>query len=261
MCPSSWKLYLDDFFWFRSSSSRTQTRAVWSLGVRELMPLAMMMICRTFISHIFAFCLKTFLTIRPGTWNFVQVPDPSRPEVKKPYPSDPGRGSHFCRGRGGACIPGLFVALWEKVHFPRCGRFLTFRSWVMAIFVKKTWPTRQKVFPLPTVGALSASNSSSALSVQALRAGWVEWINQSLFNWRHTTIIGKKHSNPSYLFAFHIRVISLAPIDETSASSKLLKCHSLSLLRTTFTFETIFVILFMKQLSDINPATWPDIFK
>ena len=34
MCPSSWKLYVDDFpfFWFLSSLSRTRARAVWSLG-------------------------------------------------------------------------------------------------------------------------------------------------------------------------------------------------------------------------------------
>ena len=53
MCPSSWKLYLDDFpfFLFLSSSSRTRARAVWSLGCLKLMPLAMMMICRTFISQ------------------------------------------------------------------------------------------------------------------------------------------------------------------------------------------------------------------
>ena len=34
MCPSSWKLYVDDFpfFGFPSSLSRTRARAVWSLG-------------------------------------------------------------------------------------------------------------------------------------------------------------------------------------------------------------------------------------
>ena len=37
------------------------------------------------------------------------------------------------------------------------------------VFVKKIRLTRQKAFPLPTVGASSASNSPSALSVQALR--------------------------------------------------------------------------------------------
>ena len=42
MCPSSWKLYVDDFpfFWFLSSSSRTHVRALWSFGVGELMPMA-----------------------------------------------------------------------------------------------------------------------------------------------------------------------------------------------------------------------------
>ena len=39
------------FFWFLSSLSRTRARAVWSLGCLKLMPLAMMMICRTFISQ------------------------------------------------------------------------------------------------------------------------------------------------------------------------------------------------------------------
>ena len=47
--------------------------------------------------------------------------------------------------------------------------FSTFRSGVTAVFVKKNQLTRQNVFPLPTVGALSASNSPSALSAPALR--------------------------------------------------------------------------------------------
>ena len=41
------------------------------------------------------FCLKNCLTTHPdptGTRTFLQVPDPSRPEVKKPYPSDPSHG-------------------------------------------------------------------------------------------------------------------------------------------------------------------------
>ena len=38
-----------------------------------------------------------------------------------------------------------------------------------AVSVTKTRLTRQKVFPLPTVGAPSASNSLSALSAQALK--------------------------------------------------------------------------------------------
>ena len=39
------------------------------------------------------FALKIFslpVPTRPGTRTFWQVPDPSRPEVKNPYPSDPG---------------------------------------------------------------------------------------------------------------------------------------------------------------------------
>ena len=39
--------------------------------------------------------------------------------------------------------------------------------------MRGTRPTRQKVFPHPTVGAPSASNSPSALSVRAPRAGWI----------------------------------------------------------------------------------------
>ena len=38
------------------------------------------------------FAFKIFLLpvpTRPGTRTFLQVPDPSRPEVKNPYPSDP----------------------------------------------------------------------------------------------------------------------------------------------------------------------------
>ena len=35
---------------------------------------------------------------RPGTRTFLQVPDPSRPEVKDPYPSDPAQDSHSQAG-------------------------------------------------------------------------------------------------------------------------------------------------------------------
>ena len=40
------------------------------------------------------FAFKIFSQLvptRPGTQTFWQVPDPSRPEVKNPYPSDPAR--------------------------------------------------------------------------------------------------------------------------------------------------------------------------
>ena len=74
-------------FWFLSSSSRTQARAVWILGVRELM-----IICRTFISHICAFCLQNFLTTRPDPSRYPTFfastrPVPSRSQ--KPLPVGP----------------------------------------------------------------------------------------------------------------------------------------------------------------------------
>ena len=58
MCPSSWKLYLDDFPFLGSSLAHLEPKLelfrgseFGVLGVRELIPLAMMMICRTFISQ------------------------------------------------------------------------------------------------------------------------------------------------------------------------------------------------------------------
>ena len=43
------------------------------------------------IDVLFAFKIFSLpVPTRPGTWTFWQVPDPSRPEVKTPYPSDPG---------------------------------------------------------------------------------------------------------------------------------------------------------------------------
>ena len=39
---------------------------------------------------LFAFeIVSVHVPTRPGAQTFLQVPDPSRPEVKKPYPSDP----------------------------------------------------------------------------------------------------------------------------------------------------------------------------
>ena len=57
------------------------------------------------------------------------------------------------------------------VNFPPWERFFDFPFWSYSCFRKKIRLTAQKVFPLPTVGAPSASNSPSALSAQALRAG------------------------------------------------------------------------------------------
>ena len=65
----------------------------------------------------------------------------------------------------------MFVALGETVHIPLGERFFDFPFPSYSRFRKKKKRlTRQKVFPLPTVRALSASNSPTALSSQALRA-------------------------------------------------------------------------------------------
>ena len=61
-------------------------------------------------------------------------------------------------------VNGPFVALGEIVHFPPWERFFDFSFQSYGPFRTK------KVFPLPTVRALSASSSPSALSEQALRA-------------------------------------------------------------------------------------------
>ena len=46
------------------------------------------------IDVLFAFKIFSLpVPTRPGTRTFWQVPDPSRPEVKKPYPSDPANQS------------------------------------------------------------------------------------------------------------------------------------------------------------------------
>ena len=54
------------------------------------------------------FAFKIFLLpvpTRPGTRPFLQVPDPSRPEVKNPYPSDPALKVKWWKQKrgGGRC--------------------------------------------------------------------------------------------------------------------------------------------------------------
>ena len=63
-----------------------------------------------------------------------------------------------------------FLALDMTVNFPPWKPFFDFPFRSYSCFRKKIRLTCQKVFPLPTVGALSASNSPSALSAQALLA-------------------------------------------------------------------------------------------
>ena len=55
-----------------------------------------------------------------------------------------------------------FIALGVMVHFLPWDRFFDFQFRGCSCFRKKIQLTAQKVFPLPTVGALSASNSPRA---------------------------------------------------------------------------------------------------
>ena len=57
-----------------------------------------------------------------------------------------------------------FVALGETAHFQPSEQFFDFLFPSYGCFRKKHQPMRQKVFPCPTLGAPSASNSPSALS-------------------------------------------------------------------------------------------------
>ena len=51
------------------------------------------------IDVLFAFKIFSLpVPTRPGTRTFWQVPDPSRPEIKNPYPSDPARQPAFVVG-------------------------------------------------------------------------------------------------------------------------------------------------------------------
>ena len=72
--------------------------------------------------------------------------------------------SDFCY-RTPILVNGPFVALREPVHFPPREQFFDFPFPSYGRFRNKN--PRQKVFPLPTVRATSASNSPSTLSAQA----------------------------------------------------------------------------------------------
>merc|ERR1711972_172018 len=62
-----------------------------------------------------------------------------------------------------------FLVLDMMVNFPPWKRFFDFPIRSYSCFRKKIQLTAQKVFPPPTVGAPSASNSPSTLSARALR--------------------------------------------------------------------------------------------
>ena len=89
MCPSSWKLYLDDFPFLGSSLAHLEPKLelfeFWEFGSWWLIVARLSPIYVLFAFKIFLLPVPT----RPGTRPFLQVPDPSRPEVKNPYPSDP----------------------------------------------------------------------------------------------------------------------------------------------------------------------------
>ena len=83
-------------------------------------------------------------------------------------------------------VNGPFVALGVTVRFPPWEWFFDFLFRSYSCYRKKIRLTSQKVFPLPTVGVPSASKSPSALSAQALRAGWTIG---SILNAELTTLI------------------------------------------------------------------------
>ena len=68
--------------------------------------------------------------------------------------------SNFCHTNP-ILVNGPYVALGETVHFPRWERFFdsSFPSYSCFCKKKQKRLSCQKVFPLPTVGAPSASNS------------------------------------------------------------------------------------------------------
>ena len=103
---------------------------------------------------------KTFQLALPPCHQFVAIWEKSRFLAKK---------SNFCH-TSPILVNDPFVALGEAVHFPPWDRFFDFMFQSYSSFRKKFRLTCQKVFPLPTVGASSASNSPSALNAQTLRA-------------------------------------------------------------------------------------------
>ena len=80
-----------------------------------------------------------------------------------------GQKSNFCHTTP-ILVNDPFLALGMTVNFPPWERFFDFPFRSYSCLRKKIRLTCQKLFPLPTVGAPSASNSPSGLSAQALRA-------------------------------------------------------------------------------------------
>ena len=80
------------------------------------------------------------------------------------------RKSVFCY-RTPNFVKGPFVAVGETVHFQPLDQFFDFLFLSYGLFCKRKRPTRQKVFPHPTVGAPSARSRPSALRDTHARAG------------------------------------------------------------------------------------------
>ena len=71
-----------------------------------------------------------------------------------------------------------FLALGMTVNFPPWDRFFDFPFRSYSSFCKKIRLTCQKVLPLPTVGAPSASNSPGP---RASRMGWINILTAKVF--------------------------------------------------------------------------------
>ena len=83
-----------------------------------------------------------------------------------------------------------FLALGMTIIFPPWERFFDFPFRSYSCFRKKIRLTCQKLFPLPTVGAPSASNSPSALSAQALRSRGLDYlVIQGIQFWTIFTVL------------------------------------------------------------------------
>ena len=89
-----------------------------------------------------------------------------------------GRGQNILSSQKWEFFWAQNLGFWPKIPiFAIWFQFFDFSFLRYGCFCKKKRLTRKKVFPLPTVGTPSASNSSSALSAQALQArarGWIK---------------------------------------------------------------------------------------
>ena len=128
MCPSSWKLYLDDFPFLGSSLAHLEPKlelfefwefGSWWLFVARLSPIYVL-----FAFKIFLLPVPT----RPGTRPFLQVPDPSRPEIKNPYPSDPAPG--------GLMLIASHLGLWLCLNW----KDLRVSPWFRPAIAPQFWP-------------------------------------------------------------------------------------------------------------------------